>query len=110
MFPPHSSLSCLLPHYPPKGLDIMRMDRLRQYLLFEFASPLGQPGVLPFAFDLEYVIQDFVFLCIFVGNDFLPRLPSLDIREGGLDMLLALYKGMLPGLGTHTTQHARDFF
>jgi len=34
-----------------------------------------------------------------VGNDFLPHLPSLEIREGGLDMMLELYKALLPTLG-----------
>ena len=82
-----------------KGMDFLRMDRLRQYLLREFAMPLGQPGVLPFPFDLERIIDDFVFLCFFVGNDFLPHLPCLEIREGGLDMMLLLYKHILPLMG-----------
>jgi len=66
-----------------KGLDYLRVDRLRQYLTFDFGATLGQPGAMPFTFDIEMVLNDFIFLCFLVGNDFLPHLPSLAIREGG---------------------------
>ena len=39
-------------------------------------------------FDLERVIDDFVFFCFFIGNDFLPSLSALDISEGSLDSLI----------------------
>lgn len=38
-----------------------------------------------------------------MGNDFLPHLPSLSIREGALDALIFIYKYLLPSLGDYLT-------
>jgi len=43
-------------------------------------------------FDLEFIIDDLVLVLIFVGNDFVPRLPSISIKNGNLDYCIELYK------------------
>lgn len=37
-------------------------------------------------------VLDYTFFCFMLGNDFLPHLPSLKIREGGLDVVVQAYK------------------
>jgi 5'-3' exoribonuclease 2 len=61
-------------------------------------------------FDLERIIDDFIFFCFFIGNDFLPSLSALDIGEGSLDHLINFYKKILPGMSDYITDQGQIFW
>jgi len=55
-------------------------------------------------FNPEYAVNDFIFLCFMVGNDFLPHIPSLEIIEGGIDSMLDVYKNVGESYGHLTSK------
>ncbi|GKT58587.1 5'-3' exoribonuclease [Colletotrichum tofieldiae] len=74
---------------------LLHLCIVREYLELEFQE-LQEPGRLSFPFDLERVIDDFILMAFFVGNDFLPNLPRLHINEGALAAMFRIYKSVLP--------------
>jgi 5'-3' exoribonuclease 2 len=92
-----------LPENANKPLQRLSVPILREYLANEFALVMNPPFKGEVSF--ERMIDDIVFMCFFVGNDFLPHLPSLDIRDGALDYLFNVYRRLLPGLGGYLTDH-----
>lgn len=84
---------------PLKPFIWLHVSILREYLAVEMSVPNQ-----PFRFDLERALDDWVFMCFFVGNDFLPHLPSLDIREDGIDTLIAIWRDNIPVMGGYVTK------
>ncbi|KAL8777455.1 MAG: hypothetical protein Q9194_002546 [Teloschistes cf. exilis] len=84
---------------PQRPFIWLHVSILREYLEAELHVPQQ-----PFRFDLERALDDWVFMCFFVGNDFLPHLPSLDIRENGIDTLIAIWRDNIPVMGSYVTK------
>jgi len=76
----------------------IRICVIREYIRLEMDMPN-----LPFEYDFENIIDDWVMMCFFVGNDFLPHLPSLEIREGAIDKLIRIYKDIVHQTGGYLT-------
>jgi 5'-3' exoribonuclease 2 len=72
---------------------------LREYLSVEMETPKRR-----FKYDLERSLDDWVFMCFFVGNDFLPHLPSLEIRDQGIDLLISIWRDLAAEMDDYVTK------
>ena len=82
---------------------LMHLCIVREYLELEFQE-LKEPQAMTFPFDMERVIDDFILMAFFVGNDFLPNLPNLHINEGALALMFKVYKSVLPKAGGYINE------
>jgi len=73
-------------------VDFLYLDikKLQNYLLQEFEKLIEGPYD-NYGFK-KALIDDYIFLCFLLGNDFIPHSPSLSIKNDGVDILLNTYK------------------
>lgn len=67
------------------SIDIMK-ELIVDTILIEIDKKLIDPN---------NIINDFIFLCYLLGNDFLPHIPALNIYTNGLDIILNKYIKLL---------------
>ena len=48
-------------------------------------------------------VGDYIFLCFFLGNDFMPHFPSVNIRTGGVDKMLNAYRATIGSTNENLT-------
>ena len=95
--------------YIDKKIDyeFLVISVLREYLELEF-NYLEKK--IKFEYDFEKIIDDFIFLCFFIGNDFLPNLFSFNIEKGVLTHLFDFYKTCLTELDGYLTDKGKINF
>jgi 5'-3' exonuclease len=77
-------------------LQYVSINTLKECIFREISELLCVDDI-DIELDEKSVIRDFVFICYFLGNDFLPHIPSIDIKcydrnsTNGLDLLLQAY-------------------
>jgi 5'-3' exonuclease len=55
-------------------------------------------------------IYDYIFMCFFLGNDFMPHFPSINIRTGGVDKMLNAYKATIGNKNEYLTDGKKIYW
>ncbi|KAG5354373.1 5'-3' exoribonuclease 1 [Yarrowia sp. C11] len=81
----------------PKALEeqnffLLHISLLREYLELEFQDLADE---ISFPYDFERILDDYILLFFFVGNDFLPNLPQIHINEDSHALFVELYKKVM---------------
>jgi 5'-3' exoribonuclease 1 len=74
---------------------LLHLSLMREYIDYEFSCLQER---LPFPYDLEKIIDDWVLMGFLVGNDFIPHLPNFHINHDALPHLYGAYLTVLPTL------------
>ena len=72
----------VLNHVSIKIMRLSIINTIKNYLL---KTSIGE------LLDDTRLVNDFIFMCYFLGNDFLPHIPSLDIHKSGIESLIISY-------------------
>lgn len=82
--------------------DFVWVSLIRDYFELEYREVKKDIGKV---FDLERVIDDFIFVFFFIGNDFVPGMLSLEERELNFDNLINSLKDNIIDLKDYITKN-----
>jgi 5'-3' exoribonuclease 1 len=83
----------------PNETYLMDIPELAKALVIEMEGLKGttEKGTAASVETANNRMYDYIFMCFFLGNDFMPHFPSVNIRTGGVDKMLNAYKATIGG-------------
>lgn len=85
---------------------LFHISVLRDYLQIDITEKLRKLGGFT-TFNFERVIDDFIFMCFFVGNDFLPSIPTIGINDGSVQTMMQIYVEVALSQGRYLTNQGK---
>ena len=79
-------------------LNHISIKIMRKSIVNTILKYLSKEETFSFELDEIKVVNDFIFMCYFLGNDFLPHIPSLNIHRNGIEYLIINYTKTLKEL------------
>jgi 5'-3' exonuclease len=77
-------------------LELLYLNVLREYMTLEYQQDQTKYN---HPFDIERVIDDFILVAFFIGNDFLHQMYCMSTKMGNFDEMVEIFKNTLPTLG-----------
>lgn len=91
-------------HHEEQQMEILFINLIREYMELEY-EPLRNK--FKHQYDIERIIDDFIFISNFIGNDFLHKLYCMSTKKGNFDEIIEIFKSTLPTLGDYLTHKGR---
>lgn len=90
--------------YTRHDFELLELNNLRKLLAIQFRKFSDQLGS---DYKLDRIVDDFVFMCMLVGNDFLSHVPHLEINGGAISLMMTTYIDLLPDWGGYLTEREK---
>ena len=84
-------------HTEDQKMEILFINLLREY--FELEYTMDKNLYTKHQFDIERIIDDFILVAFFIGNDFLHQLYCMSTKKGNFDEIIDTFKKSIPEIG-----------
>ena len=91
----------------PNKFLLLDIDYLKFGLVMDLKEHIIEYDSCYIIKDVERIIDDYIFLCYFLGNDFLPHIPGISLKEDGHDLLLKNYISILVNFGEYLVDRTK---